>query len=218
MRARADSQSIDICRIARAVKRTGKTTSQAIAIAVSRVKKWAAGADDVDADTRAKAAKALAEWEKLKAKSKAKDVKATAPGEILCLSAAVKVFNVDAVRKAWNRQSSGTASYSYIKEMWTDHVIVCTHEDMDGESLYRVDYSVTAEGGVTFEQPVPVKTQYVAITEGDLVGAQLSNAELHRLIASVGPCYTSATDRVLLTVGRRPTALEQVLELAEKRR
>lgn len=61
-----------ICQIARAIKRSGKSTSQAIAIAVSRVKKWAAGGDDVDADTRAKAAKALAQWEKLKAKSHAK--------------------------------------------------------------------------------------------------------------------------------------------------
>ncbi len=65
-----------ICRIAKAVRRTGKTTSQAIAIAVSRVKKWASGAG-VDKDTQAKAAKALAEWEKIKAKSKAKDVKAS---------------------------------------------------------------------------------------------------------------------------------------------
>lgn len=60
-----------ICRIARAVKKTGKTTSEAIAIAVSRVKVWATGAG-VDKDTQAKAAAAIAEWEKLRAKSKAK--------------------------------------------------------------------------------------------------------------------------------------------------
>jgi hypothetical protein len=60
-----------ICQIARAIKRTGKTTSQAIAIAVSRCKKWAAGADNVDADTRAKAAKAIAQWEAKKAKARA---------------------------------------------------------------------------------------------------------------------------------------------------
>ena len=60
-----------ICRIARAIKRTGKTTSQAIAIAVSRCKKWAAGADNVNADTRAKAAAAIAQWEAKKAKARA---------------------------------------------------------------------------------------------------------------------------------------------------
>lgn len=60
-----------ICEIARAIKKTGKSTSQAIAIAVSRVKVWASG-KGVDKDTQAKAAKALAEWESKKAKSHAK--------------------------------------------------------------------------------------------------------------------------------------------------
>lgn len=60
-----------ICRVARAIKRGGKTTSEAIAIAVSRMKVWASG-KGVDKDTQAKAAAALAEWEKLRAKSHAK--------------------------------------------------------------------------------------------------------------------------------------------------
>lgn len=69
-----------LCEIARAIKKTGKTTSEAIAIAVSRIKVWATG-KGVDKDTQAKAAKTLAEWEKLRAKSHAKsaakDVKAS---------------------------------------------------------------------------------------------------------------------------------------------
>jgi hypothetical protein len=60
-----------ICRIARAVKKSGHTTSEAIAIAVSRVKVWASG-KGVDKDTQAKAAKALAEWEEKRAKSHTK--------------------------------------------------------------------------------------------------------------------------------------------------
>ena len=59
-----------ICEIARAIKRSGKTTSRAIAIAVGTVKNWAHGKGDVDADTRAKAAKALAQWSAMKAKAK----------------------------------------------------------------------------------------------------------------------------------------------------
>ena len=47
----------------------GMDRSRAIATAVSRVKKWAAGGGDVNADTKAKAAAAVAQWEKLKAKS-----------------------------------------------------------------------------------------------------------------------------------------------------
>lgn len=48
----------------------GMTISRAIATAVNRVKKWASGVGDVNPDTRAKAAKALAEWTALKAKNK----------------------------------------------------------------------------------------------------------------------------------------------------
>lgn len=49
----------------------GYTRERAIATAVNRVKKWAAGGGDVKADTKAKAAKALAEWEAKKKKAKA---------------------------------------------------------------------------------------------------------------------------------------------------
>ena len=53
----------------------GMDRSKAISIAISRVKKWAAGGGDVNADTRAKAQKALAEWTALKAKNKARKAK-----------------------------------------------------------------------------------------------------------------------------------------------
>ena len=57
-----------ICRIAKHIKESGKSTSTAIAMAISTVKRWAAGGDDVKPDTQAKAAKAVAEWEAMKAK------------------------------------------------------------------------------------------------------------------------------------------------------
>jgi hypothetical protein len=46
---------------------------RAIATAISRCKRWAAGGGGVNPDTRAKAAKAIAQWEALKAKAHAKD-------------------------------------------------------------------------------------------------------------------------------------------------
>jgi hypothetical protein len=52
------------------IRERGFTRERAIATAINRVKKWAAGGGDVDADTRAKAIKALAEWERLKLKNK----------------------------------------------------------------------------------------------------------------------------------------------------
>lgn len=62
-----------ICEIARAIMRGGtKDTGRAISIAVARCKVWAAGGGNVNADTRAKARAAIAEWEAKKAKSHAK--------------------------------------------------------------------------------------------------------------------------------------------------
>lgn len=58
--------------IARSIEKTGKTLAQAIAIAISRCKVWATG-KGVNKDTQAKAAAAIAEWEKLKAKNAAKN-------------------------------------------------------------------------------------------------------------------------------------------------
>lgn len=50
----------------------GKSLSHAIAIAIAAVKRWATGQGNVNADTRAKAAAAVAEWEALKVKNKAR--------------------------------------------------------------------------------------------------------------------------------------------------
>lgn len=96
-----------ICQVAKGVMKSGKTKSQAIAIAVSRIKKWAAGGDDVNADTRAKAVKALAQWEKLKAKNKAKNVVAashmTEEGEEpYLLLTYIPSYKTDIVRIAWD--------------------------------------------------------------------------------------------------------------------
>lgn len=57
--------------VARGVMRQGKTKSQAIGIAIGMIKKWAAGGGGVNADTRAKAAKALVQWNAAKAKAHA---------------------------------------------------------------------------------------------------------------------------------------------------
>ena len=50
------------------VQSRGMPESEAIATAISLCKKWAAGGKDVKPDTRAKAAAAVAEWERLKAR------------------------------------------------------------------------------------------------------------------------------------------------------
>lgn len=208
-----------ICRIARAIKRSGKTTSQAIAIAVSRVKKWAAGGDDVDADTRAKAAKAVAQWEALKAKNKAKTKRKgnavaashTGEPEILCL--ANVDFNVDIVRRAFENQtrdarktwrsSNPNANYDdgpphwWIKEQWTNYLIVS--KDYGSDTLYKVPYEVSTEHDVSFSDPIEVKTQYVVVDTDD-VGSDVNDADLQKLLAAThdDSCAPTPLDRLVL--------------------
>ncbi len=219
-----------VCRIAKAVRKTGKTTSQAIAIAIDRVKVWASG-KGVDKDTQAKAAKALAEWEALKAKNKARKAKKVAAsntwqGDILVLSDSVSTFNTEVVRRAWRQQTSAwrnkyqqmypaggaepAPTYSFIRELWTDHLIVEAETSGD-EALFRVDYEVDADGNVTFGQPVAVEVQYVTVQRDDMVGRQMDDATLRRMVASMPPCNASSTDQVLLSIGSRPSALDLVL-------
>lgn len=56
---------------ARAIRDGGKTREQAIQFAIGTMRRWAAGGDNVKPDTRAKAVKALAQWEAMKARAKA---------------------------------------------------------------------------------------------------------------------------------------------------
>jgi hypothetical protein len=62
--------------IAHALIRHGAAEDRAIATAVAACKKWAAGGGNVSAKTRAKAAAAIAEWERKKAASHAKSAEA----------------------------------------------------------------------------------------------------------------------------------------------
>lgn len=176
-----------ICRIARAVKRSGHSTSSAIAIAVGRTKAWAAGAGKVNADTRAKAAAAVAQWEALKAKSHAgKLVKATSiDGDQYVMLSNIPSFNTEIVRRAWNqkeqerrekaRQNSGTYvadstndettpaldtdGYTYIRELWTDYILLDVEVD-GGLSNVKVPYTVAGDE-VTFGDPIEVKQLWV---------------------------------------------------------
>ncbi len=222
-----------ICRIARAIKRGGgKTTSQAIAIAVSRVKKWAAGGDDVDADTRAKAAKALAQWESKKARSKAKNAKrgsdtvnaSHVDSAVLCLAAA---YNVDIVRQAFEarqrearktwRAANPTGSYDdgpqslYVKEQWTTHLIVANGFG-EGKVLFKIPYTVDEDGGVTFGDAVQVKTTYVVVADSELGDdGTLTDADLKKLMELCGPCPASPVDTMLTLSQPAPTPLQRLV-------
>jgi len=173
-------------KIARGVEKSGRPLSQAIAIAIGRIKKWAAGGDGVDADTQAKAAAALKSWNALKAKNKSKKVvKASHVDGGFYLALAASDFNgsfeVERVTRAWNSLQSaareayyearrdksvgGETSYEvakppylYIRSLWTDFIIV-EHEQPGGPLLLKIPYTVT-DTAVDFGQPVAVKQSF----------------------------------------------------------
>lgn len=170
---RAGSLPNYICKIAKEVKKSGKSTSSAIAIAVSRVKKWAAGGDGVEPDTVAKAAKAVAEWEALKAKNKSKKLALAARHDDspYFMFSNVPSYNTELVRIAWNFENEKArlfnepsledSPYSYIKELWSDHIIVETESRPYG--LFKVPYEVSEDGEVSFGERIPVKSVYVEV-------------------------------------------------------
>jgi len=217
-----------ICQIARAVKRTGKTTSQAVAIAVSRVKKWATGVG-VDKKTQAKATKALAQWEAKKAANKTKTAAKEAAGRVgmsnldtaVLNLAATTTFNVDLVKQAFdNRQRDARKTwraanpnatyedgpqYLYIKEQWTTYLIAASGYG-EGKSLYKIPYTVDTDGTVTFGDATEVQTQYVAVDGSDIGDdGTLSDADLQKLMDLCGPCPNRAADRILTLTAARNT-------------
>lgn len=222
-----------ICRIAKAIKKTGKTTSQAIAIAVSRVKVWASG-KGVDHDTQAKASEALAAWEKLRATSHAKTAAKAAtaslsrsrPADVLAL--ANTSYNVDSVRQAWQKNGldgnaarpldpdgdgddDGPAVPSWnrpwIKEMWSDFLIV----ECDDGDLFKISFDVDDNGVVDFDDPIPVKTQYVAINSDDMVGSDIDDGALQKMVSMTASCYANASDRILLSISEYRSAVDTLL-------
>lgn len=180
-----------ICKIARAVMKSGKSKSSSIAIAVSRVKKWAAGGDGVDADTKAKAAAAVTAWEKLKAKAKADNyVKATSPSGQDFLMFSNTSYNLDKVRGAWDaierdRRKAERAgrtygdgseidyNYRYVREVWSDFLLI-SNESSKKADYVKVPYSVNAlTGDITFGDEVAVKQIYVEVDD-DLSEAEMA--------------------------------------------
>lgn len=178
-----------ICKIAKGVMRSGKSKSQAIAIAVDRVKAWAAGGDDVEADTRAKAAKALAQWEALKAKSKAKRVvKATHAADgspyLFLAQEGMQAFDTDLVRRAWDTKMADArarwraahvnettyegvgdvAVPDYPRAMWSWvkslwTTFIIVEFDDPEHTMMKIPYTVTGED-VTFGAPEKVRISY----------------------------------------------------------
>lgn len=209
-----------ICRIARAVKRSGRSTSQSIAIAVSRVKKWAAGGGDVTAKTRAKAAKALAQWEAMKlARDRDELVLLTRQkdGEQFIVLSRISNFNTSVVYEAWEQvETDKMNNYldlnphlkydgkshgrdSYIVELWTSYIIVSMYFRFEGDRYLKIPYTV--EGStVYFGEPTEVEKAFVPVKHDDDALDADALEDLRDALESVTMRYSQETKDVGLPV------------------
>lgn len=192
-----------IRKIARAIEKSGKPLSTAIPMAISRVKRWAAGGQDVNADTRAKAAKAVAQWETLKAKNKAKKVVKASNEQgdeyIVLLSGnphlvgdMYEQWNMyyNAVRREIERATpSEYASepahfpYMYPVEVWSTYIIVEREADTYRSiprTFFRVSYTRDGKNIPVFTDAVEVTQTYV-LAQGEDEEIELSDNEMSLL-------------------------------------
>jgi hypothetical protein len=210
-----------ICRIARAINRDdpSKSISSVIAIAVGRVKTWARGGGSVNADTKAKAAKALAEWETKKKAAKANNkgkgkMKLSSEQEITLFLA--KSYNVDDIRNKYRETSSNPGTHVYVREMWSDHMIVSEEDEssLNYESkIYKVPYTVDKDGSPTFGQKVEMKMAYVPLSHPDLQ-TPLTDAQLEK--ATLIPCTYKdrGTLSEMVRLASQSARNEQILKLS----
>lgn len=205
-----------VCEVAKAIRKTGKNTSTAIAMAISRIKRWAATGEG---DTKVKAVKAIAEWEALKAKSHAKSSKkvkashtAIEASEVLVMlskaTTSTPDYSMDSIRSAWDSKRSAARkqrrianpttwmaeddSYDqgYVREVWNRWLIVRSYRDE--ETFYRVPYSVASDGEVSFGTPSEVKQSYVDVVTKEDTDGGLPDADLKQMMGLSGPCVAES--------------------------
>ena len=161
-----------ICRIARAIMRSGRSKQTAIQMAISRVKVWASGGGNVKADTRAKAAAAVAEWEKMKASRLGKLAQFEQTGDVLVLSATLPSFSLEGIRRAWDAQQDTSKEAGQVSEVWTDAVVV---SNSDG-SMDRIPFEFL-DGAVSFGEPQRVVMMPVPVDLADDVLEAMADGE-----------------------------------------
>lgn len=186
-----------ICVVARAIGRGGRSTSNAIEIAVGRIKKWAAGIGGVTAATQGKAAAAVAQWEALKARAgggggraRLSDVSSSLEDALLLSGAGVS-FSLDAAKEAfeaiiddWMKKNPDASMHEEapveVKEVWTDFLLV----EMEGspDRLFVVPFSPDGPGDFDFGYPIEVRKSFVPI---EVDGADMPDEELEALIAEI---------------------------------
>lgn len=172
-----------ICVVARAIGRGGRSTSNAIEIAIGRIKKWAAGVGNVTAKTQAKAAAAVAQWEALKARAGGGRAKMSR-GEISLENALMLCgpsFEMESAKDAfkamtedWDLDNDGDSDKIHVCEVWSRHLVVSL--PANPPRLFVVPFEFE-DGEFEFKEPIEVTKTYQSLEDG----ADIDDMELERL-------------------------------------
>lgn len=150
---------------------------RAIPIAIATVKRWARGGGDVSAETKAKAAKAVAEWEKLKAANASRskgddaetDVKTAeqpSPGETVESTLFPHLPGTYEELREQIRQEAvkrfANAVHVEMMGTWPGCAVVNVYAEHGVSKAFEVPYSVTVGDNttpatVTLDEPEPVE-------------------------------------------------------------
>lgn len=149
-------------------EKRGLPLEQAIPIAIAQIKKWAAGGGDVSAETRARAAKALAQWEALKAENSARQ-KDAEPDELESTSypflpgtyEELREQLRDAATKALSALSAGV-THVEVMGTWPDSAVVTAYHADSAAKSYEFGYALSLGDDdlpceIDLNEPVPVE-------------------------------------------------------------
>lgn len=148
----------------------GVPLEKAIPMAIAAVKKWARGGDDVNPDTQAKAAKAVAEWEKLKAASHAgKTAEQPSPTETIESTLFPHLPGTyEELREQIRQEAAKTfatfsidAGHVEVMGTWPTHAVITAYGADGTAKSFEVPYRLTAGGDnptvITLAEPEPVE-------------------------------------------------------------
>lgn len=172
--------------IARSIhQKRGMPLDRAIATAIAQVKRWCSGRGDVNADTRAKACAAVAEWEALKVRNRARMAARRAakgepdPGELKDTAPATEqgqggedavesvVFpylpgTYEELREVLREAAAkaladeGEGGYIEVVGTWPNIAVVAVYPPGGKAAAYEIAYRY-ADGELVLDDPVPVE-------------------------------------------------------------
>lgn len=104
-----------------------------------------------------------------------------------------KSWNLDSIRTAFARSEKARRStgldyaYRYVKEVWTDFILVCdeSYSVSESSNLVKVPYTVSSDGTVSFGSEIPVKVEYVEAS-GQLLWSSPHGPAVMRLSGRLG--------------------------------